>query len=163
MKKLILCSLILLVSCSSLRKSLIYGGLAGSAIGIVGGHSLSPDKESVQPNMAIWGSLGALMGAGLGYLFYTDDPENRELPQMILPQGGNVGANVKRKEFEVPSIKPSDSKKYKLETGPLPEHLKGKVKSPFIIEHEIPETVEQMENGKTITVESHKAWEVSYE
>ena len=34
--------------------------------------------------MAIWGSVGALLGAGLGYFFFMDDPENREMPSMIL-------------------------------------------------------------------------------
>lgn len=50
-----------------------------------------------------------------------------------------------------------------MESGPLPDYLKDKVKAPVIIEHEIPERVEQLENGKTITVEKHKAWEYSFE
>lgn len=41
------------------------------------GASLSPDRESKVPNMAVWGSIGALVGAGLGYIFFTDDPENK--------------------------------------------------------------------------------------
>lgn len=148
-------------SCSSLKKSLIYGGLAGTAIGATAGNALSPDAESRIPNMAVWGSLGLILGAGLGYFFYTDDPENQELPSMILPnnekqtlQGGKMNETL---------VLPSSSKKYEVESGPLPDHLKNKVKRPFIIEHEIPERVEELKNGKTITIESHKAWEVSFE
>ena len=154
-------SLFILCSCSSLKKSIIYGGLAGTIIGAAGGNALSPDSESRMPNTVVWGSLGALGGAALGYLFHMDDPENRELPSMILPSG-EVPLSRDNKLNEAIVI-PSDSKKYKVETGPLPIHLKGKVKNPYIIEHIIPERVEELKNGKTITIEAHKAWEVSFE
>ena len=158
--------LLMTSSCSTMRKSVFYAGLSGMTLGIVGSASLSPDKESIAPNMAVWGSLGALVGAALGYLFFMDDPENRELPSMLT----SGAASRNKAEFFAPinkleaeTITPTDSKKYKLESGPLPDHLKGKVQTPVIIEHDIPERVEHLENGKAITVEQHKAWEVDYE
>ena len=166
-KILLLSALILTsTSCSTMRKSIFYGGLSGATLGIVGSATLSPNKESVAPNMAIWGSLGALVGATLGYLFFMEDPENRELPSMM-PSGGAQKNKAESfapiNRIEAVTITPTDSKKYKLESGPLPDHLKGKVQTPFIIEHDIPERVEHLENGKAITVEQHKAWEVDYE
>lgn len=163
MRKLILLfSIILLVqSCSTLKKSLLYGGIAGGSIGVIAGNTLSPDSESRIPNMAVWGSLGLISGAALGYLFFADDPENRELPSMIVPN--NEKGAISNSKFNEAIVIPTDSKKYEVETGPLPERLKGKVKKPFLIEHEIPERVEELKNGKTITIEAHKAWEVSFE
>lgn len=166
--KILLLSALLLTgtSCSTMRKSIFYGGLSGATLGIVGSATLSPNKESIAPNMAIWGSLGALIGASLGYLFFMEDPENRDLPSMM-PTGGahknKAESFAPINRIEAVTITPTDSKKYKLESGPLPDHLKGKVQTPFIIEHDIPERVEHLENGKAITVEQHKAWEVDYE
>lgn len=155
---------LLISSCGTLRKSIFYGGLSGVTLGIVGSSTLSPNKESIAPNMAVWGSIGALVGMGLGYFFFMDDPENRDLPNMIMPKSPKYNEDIgPLSKMENITINPSDSKKYKIESGPVPEHLKNKVKAPFIIEHEIPERVEQLENGKTITVEQHKAWEYSYE
>lgn len=152
-----------LASCSTLKKSVFYGGLVGGGIGVAGGAALSPNPESRNPNMAVWGSVGALIGAGLGYFFFQEDPENHELPSMIIPKREGEYKTGRDQKFEKDIVIPKDSKKYKVETGPLPEHLKGKVKKPFIIEHIIPERVEALENGKSITVEQHKAWEVSFE
>lgn len=166
--------LLMITSCSTMRRSIFYGGLSGITLGVAGSAALSPNKESITPNMAIWGSLGALVGAGLGYFFFVDDPENRELPSMIQ---GNLYNNGKLKNsnsmgpydlapiknIEAKIVTPKDSKKYKLESGPIPDHLKGKVQAPYIIEHEIPERVERLENGKAITIEKHKAWEIDYE
>ena len=166
--------LLMITSCSTMKRSIFYGGLSGITLGVAGSAALSPNKESIAPNMAIWGSLGALIGAGLGYFFFVDDPENRELPSMIQ---GNLYNNGKLKnsnsmgpydlapikDIEAKIVTPKDSKKYKLESGPIPDHLKGKVQAPYIIEHEIPERVERLENGKAITIEKHKAWEVDYE
>ncbi len=171
MRGICLCTLLVtLSSCSTMRKSIFYGGLSGVTLGVAGSVGLSPNKESIAPNMAIWGSLGALIGAGLGFLFFADDPENRDLPSML--QGKSYGqAQLKNGPYDLAPIKtveekivtPKNSKKYKLEPGPIPEHLKGKVQSPYIIEHEIPERVERLENGRAITIEKHKAWEVDYE
>ena len=79
-------SCLLISSCGTLRKSIFYGGLSGVTLGIVGSSTLSPNKESIAPNMAVWGSIGALIGAGLGYFFFMDDPENRDMPSMIMPK-----------------------------------------------------------------------------
>lgn len=161
MKKILIITLTvsMLSSCSTLNKSVFYGALSGATLGAVGGGTLSPTRSDVAPNVALWGAVGALIGAGLGYFFFMDDPENKEMPSMILPKEKPNAVT----RLETITLTPTDSKKYKVESGPIPDYLKDKVKSPYLIEHEIPERVEQLENGKTVIIEKHKALEYSYE
>jgi hypothetical protein len=161
MKNIILLGLLFIsVSCSSLRKSLVYGGLAGGAIGAAAGSSLSPDAYSRTPNALIWGGVGLAAGAALGYFFFKDDPENRELPQMILKDEKKIKTSD---DFSNPVIIPSSATKYKVKEVELPESLRAKVPKPSIIELTIPERIQKLENGRTLVIESHKATEVVYE
>ena len=148
------------MSCTSLRKSLVYGGLSGAAIGGFAGSSLSPDSYSKTPNALIWGGLGLAAGAALGYFFFNDDPENRELPQMILKKDKKIRTSD---DFSAPVIIPSSATKYKVRDVDLPASLKSKVPRPSIIELTIPERIQKLENGRTLVIEEHKATEVVYE
>ena len=157
---IILLPLILTSSCSSLRKSMVYGGLAGGAIGAYAGSALSPDSYSKTPNALIWGGVGLAAGAALGYFFFHDDPENRELPQMILKEEKRINTSD---DFATPIIIPASANMYKLPEGPIPKSLKGKIPAPSIIEMTIPERIQKLENGRTLVIEEHKATEVVYE
>ena len=160
MKSTILFLLLCLTSCTSLRKSMVYGGLAGGAIGAYAGSALSPDSYSKAPNALLWGGVGSLAGAALGYFFFHDDPEKRDLPQMILKDQNKIRST---EDFSAPMIIPTEASKYKINSGPLPDSLRSKVPHPSIIEMTIPERIQHLENGRTIVIEAHKATEVVYE
>lgn len=149
-----------LTSCTTMRKSLVYGGLAGGAIGAFAGSSLSPDSYSKAPNAVLWGGIGALAGAALGYFFFNDDPENRELPQMIMRDNKKMRTS---EEFSAPMIIPTEASQYKIKSGPIPESLKSKIPKPSIIEMTIPERIQHLDNGRTLVIEEHKATEIVYE
>ena len=157
---LILFVLIYFSSCSSLRKSLTYGGLTGGAIGAFAGSSLSPDSYSKTPNTLVWGGVGALIGASLGYFFFQDDPENRDLPQMRHKDEKRMKTS---EDFSAPTIIPTEARKYKIKDGPLPDSLKSKIPRPSIIEMTIPEQIQKLDNGRTLVIEEHKATEIVYE
>lgn len=146
-------------ACSTLKKSLIYGGIAGATIGATAGSALSPDKYSRTGNALIFGGMGALLGAGLGYLFFKDDPENRDLPTMIYEE--DISKSVEGLSPTV--IKPEKSSVYRVDSLNLPSNLKDKIQNPSIIEHQIPERSEKLGNGRSVIIEGHKAWEVSFE
>jgi hypothetical protein len=161
MKNLILLAILASsVSCTTLRKSLVYGGLSGAAIGGFAGSSLSPDAYSRTPNALIWGGVGLAAGAALGYFFFNDDPENRELPQMILKDEKKIKTS---EDFSAPIIIPTTATKYRVKDVELPDSLKSKVPRPSIIELTIPERIQKLENGRTLVIEEHKAIEVVYE
>lgn len=161
MKKNILLILLLTfnISCSSLKKSVVWGGVSGASIGAVAGSAFSPDKYSRTGNSLIFGGLGALIGAGLGWMFFKDDPENRDLPSMILERGRDNQEEYKEVGTK---IIPKESKIFKVQNLDLPLDLKRRVEAPTVIEHIIPER-EEKTGSKSLIIQEHKAWEVLYE
>lgn len=156
--------------CSTFRSSITVGAVLGGSLGAMSGVVFSPNKESRNGNALVFGAVGAGVGAFLAHYFYTNDPENRDLKQMIIPDDP-----LKKKNEEVPlfdfspelkNIKPELSfkpiKKYEVPIEKLPESLQGKVKKQYLLEYESEAKTIQY-NGKTIEISPFKAYEHVYE
>jgi hypothetical protein len=164
---LVLSLVILLSSCSSLKRSMIGGALIGGIVGGSGGAIFTPDKYSRDKNAYLGGVLGAALGAGLVYLFH-EGPEKKTKPPMQLDGPIETHQEVPLFDFspELKHIKPEVNfkplKKYEVPLEKLPAELEGKVKKQFIIEYESePRTLEI--NNRTIQIGPFKAWEHIYE
>lgn len=156
--------------CSSLRGSISTGAIIGGSLGAMSGMVFSPNKESRNGNALVFGALAAGAGALLANYLYTNDPENRDLKQMMI-----LDDPLKKKSEEVPlfdfspelkNIKPELSfkpvKKYEVPIEKLPEELKGKVKKQYLLEYETEAKTIQYQ-GKTIEISPFKAYEHVYE
>ena len=176
-KILTLSAILLTSSCSTLRKSKIYGGLAGAVLcGIVGaqiGKDRSPDKESVGLNKNIGMATGAaICGVGgylLGKALYESDPRNfedkpidfenskkEESKQAFLPTG-NSGI-----DFSDLSIKQDSESRIPLVKG-LPVELKGKIQRQKIIKYKVPAQTIKTKDGRLIHFNGGQAIEHRYE
>ncbi len=170
-KLLVISCLISLSGCSTLRGSLTAGSIIGGSLGAAGGVIFSPDKSSVPGNALIFGALGAGAGAMIAHYFFTNDPENRDLKQMMVPELAPINKKGEESPLfdfnpELKNIKPDLSfkpvKKYEVPIEALPESLKGKVKKQYLLEYEAESKTIQYE-GKTIEVGPFKAYEHVYE
>jgi len=161
---------IFLSSCSSLRGSIMTGSIIGGSLGAMSGVVFSPNKESRNGNALVFGAIGAGAGALLANYFYSNDPENRDLKQMMIPEDP-----LKKKNEEVPlfdfnpelkNLKPEitfkPTKKYEIPIEKLPDELKGKVKKQYLLEYETDAKTIQYQ-GKTIEISPFKAYEHVYE
>jgi hypothetical protein len=164
---------VLLSGCSSLRGTLLTGSVLGGSLGAISGIVFSPNKESKPGNALVFGAIGAGLGALIGHYFYTNDPENRDLKQMLYEKdlkgnGQNQTKDVGLFDFapELKNIKPDVSfkpvKKYDVPLEKLPDNLKGKVKKQYLLEYETEGKTIQYE-GRTIEIAPFKAWEHVYE
>jgi hypothetical protein len=149
-----------LVSCSSLNKTFVYSSLAGAVIGGITGKMLSPDKESNGFNTSLGAAAGAVVGAGVGYWLFKEDPDNRTLKTMLDP--------VDNQKVKIPFHDigiPLDEKFYKVtpDTSNIPEHLKNKVKKQIIIEKKLPSRIEQGDGGKSVFYPEQIVIEYDYE
>lgn len=166
---IILTGTMLLSGCSSLRGSITVGSIIGGTLGAMSGVVFSPNKESRNGNALIFGTVGAASGALLSHYFYTNDPENRDLKQMIIPNDPlKKNTEVPLFDFspELKNIKPELSfkpiKKYEVPIEKLPESLQGKVKKQYLLEYESEAKTIQYQ-GKTIEIAPFKAYEHVYE
>lgn len=159
-----------LSSCSSLRGSISTGSIIGGSLGAMSGMVFSPNKESRNGNALIFGALGAGAGALLAHYLYTNDPENKDLKQMLIPDDPlkKKGEEVPLFDFspELKNMKPELSfkpiKKYEVPIEKLPESLQGKVKKQYLLEYESEAKTIQYQ-GKTIEISPFKAYEHVYE
>lgn len=159
-----------LSSCSSLRGSISTGSIIGGSLGAMSGMVFSPNKESRNGNALIFGALGAGAGALLAHYLYTNDPENKDLKQMMIPDDPlkKKGEEVPLFDFspELKNMKPELSfkpiKKYEVPIEKLPESLQGKVKKQYLLEYESEAKTIQYQ-GKTIEISPFKAYEHVYE
>lgn len=160
----ILC--LLMGSCSSMKKTLIYSAMAGGATGATAGAVLSPNKESRGANAAVFGLLGAGVAALTGYALYKDDPRNYKLDNMLMDKKksktsfdpneieiglGNlkIDANLNKKEA------------YKVPVKELPPQLKGKVNKQYLIKYQSKERYVKKGN-KTFYIPAFNVYEHAY-
>lgn len=156
------------VSCSTLNKSMIAGGLIGGILGSVGGMMFSPDPSSESRNAYMFGVLGAGLGGAAGYSLY-DDPLKAKLQSPMLT-GDEYEEKKELPLFdfspELKDIKPEVNfkpiKKYEVPQEKLPKELEGKIKKQYIIEYESQGQTLELGN-RTIEVSPFKAWEHVYE
>lgn len=167
-KTILILITVLLNSCTSVQKQKLYAGIAGAAVaGIVGaqlGKELSPNKQSDRLNQAIGTGVGilsgAFIGAKIGESLWEANPENRQLPSMLLPdENPNLPETPKA---QVKILTPSNPKKIKIETE-MPSFLKGKVKEANVLTYDIEAYEEETDDGRKIYHEPHKAYEYTFE
>lgn len=167
MKFSLLFTLILLSSCSTLKKSIGVGAIIGGLVGGTGGAVFSPDEYSRDRNAYMGSMVGALAGAGLAYLFH-DEPKKKTASPMLLDEPSEVHKEVPLFDFspELKYIRPEVNfkpvKKYEVPLEKLPTELEGKVKKQFIIEYESDARTLEIDN-RTIQISPFKAWEHVYE
>jgi hypothetical protein len=126
----------LFVSCSTLKKTLIYSSLAGGMAGATSGVLLSPDKESQGANAAVFGLIGAGVAVLAGYALYQDDPRNQKLKPMLDMKSDDpnkVDLDLDGLNIEA-SLSQSD--KYISPKMKLPKELEGKIKKQYLIKYQ---------------------------
>jgi len=154
--------LVVLQSCSSMKKTIIYSTLTGAVVGGASGFVLSPNTESRGANTAVFGLIGGVVTGLVGYALYKADPRNNKLNHMLLDN--KVDPNKIDIGFNNFNIK-ADLKKqeaYKIPLKNLPPKLKGKVKQQFVIKYTSKERYVQ-KGDKTFYIPAFDVYENSYD
>ena len=159
---------LLFSSCSTTKRTMITSAVIGSVVGGLGGSIFSPDKNSINKNAFLFGTLGAVAGAGSVYLFKQKPIDQVKMKQMLLDEQNSQKEPLPLFDFDPelqklnPKVEFKPVKKYQVPLEELPPELKGKVKKQFIVEYESPAKTMKIGN-RTIQVSPFKAWEHIYE
>lgn len=160
---LVLC-LVVLCSCSTMKKTIIYSSLAGGMAGAAGGVMLSPNKESQGANAAVFGLIGAGVAALTGYALYKDDPRNYKLDNMLLDEKKKE-INPNELEIGLGDFKIDASldkqEAYEVPVKELPEKLRGKVNRQYLIKYQSKERYIK-KGSKTYYVPAFEIYEHAY-
>ena len=152
----------LTLSCSSLKKTMVYSSLAGGMAGATAGALLSPDKESQGANAAIFGLVGAGVAALAGYGLYNEDPRNQKLKPMLdmkIDDPNKVDLDLDGLNIEA-SLSQSD--KYLSPKMELPKELEGKIKQQYLIKYQSKERYINKGN-KTYYIPPFQIYEHAYD
>lgn len=155
-----------LVSCSSMKKTIIYSSLAGGMTGATAGALLSPNKESKGANAAVFGLIGAGVAALTGYALYKDDPRNYKLDNMLMDQKKPLSEiNPNELEIGLGNLKIdanlNKTEAYEVPVKSLPEKLKGKVNKQYLIKYQSKERYVK-KGAKTFYIPAFDIYEHAY-
>ena len=143
---------LLLTSCATRKKTILYSALAGSALGALAGKELSPNRESDGFNQALGALTGAVALGLAGNMMYDDRHPEREMdispiddfhPKKVNDEEGIQLGDLGIPQY-VPEIKTSTEKQYYAQKG---EHLKNAMKQ-YVIKHKTQEKSLILKNGK---------------
>lgn len=171
--KLLIFVLFVFSSCSSVERSALTGAMAGGSLGATGGAVFSPTDDSRDKNAYLFGVLGSLLGAGIGYLLFEKPQNNKLQNQMLLEDSSSQKTQKESNELplfdfapELKDVRPEVSFKptgrYEVPLKDVPPELEGKVRQQHIIEYEAEARTIELDN-RTIEISPFKAWEVIYE
>ena len=149
--------ILMLVSCSTMKKSMIYPAVGGGLTGAIAGYSLSDENKGHDKagNALIWGTISALIGSGIGYLLYKDHPENQKLTHAM-----DIEDILTPEEKQSVSIPMNHSKTIELKASNeevIPDELKNRLKKPKVQIFEVPERIIE-ENGKQMIIEKTRGF-----
>ena len=155
-----------------MERSALAGAISGGGLGATGGAVFSPRQEDRDKNAYLFGVLGSLVGAGIGYLLF-DTPQKNKLqsPMLLDEKESKQSRQIKELPLfdfapELKDIKPEvtfePTGRYEVPLKDVPPELEGKVRQQHIIEYEAHAKTIELDN-RTIEISPFKAWEVIYE
>lgn len=164
MKAVNLLCILMLVSCATRKKTIIYSAIASSLAGALVGKAVSPNDESNSVNMAGGMIVGAIVGGAYGDSVYKDRHPDVEMD--IIPLKNEE--DVKSEEFKlgslgipiyVPEIVDSTDKSY---VNVDKEHSKI-ARRQYVIEHQANERSIITNDGRKFIYPAIKIIEVGIE
>lgn len=175
-KNILIIILILNISsCSTLRKSQIYGAAAtGIICGVLGasiGKELSPNKESETLNKVIGSASGATLCAAGGYYlgryFYKSDPRNNQYEPIKFKENSKPSTKqetLNNDELSLSDLSLTDEKIIEMPVlKDVPKGLREKVSKQKIIKYKIKPQVIKMKDGRKVYFSGGDAIEHKYE
>ena len=150
-----------MISCSNLKRTLVYSSLAGGAAGIATGSLVAPNPQSRPLNMALYGALGASLAALTGHWLYRDDPRNHPLPPMLnLDPGPSDKLEIGTDKLNInAAVTPTDI--YRVPVKKLPDELIGKVGRQYLIKYRSKERYIR-QGGRTWYIPQFEFYQYSY-
>jgi hypothetical protein len=169
MKLLNMLTIFLLISsCATRKKTVIYSALATSLAGAMIGKAVSPNESSNSVNMAGGMIVGAIVGGVYGDSVYKDRHPNIEMKELPLDLKYPSNSPEKYNELSLsnlgipaymPEIKESTERKY----VQVDKEHQGIVQKQYVIEHVIDKRSIITPNGKKYIYPKMKILEVGVE